>query len=100
MRVSQEELVEFCKKWKIRELAVFGSILRDDFRPESDIDVLITFEEGAGNTLLDMVRMEAELTQMLGRKVDLVSRKGIEASRNHIRRDNILNSAEIVYAAR
>ncbi|PXF60041.1 MAG: nucleotidyltransferase [Candidatus Methanogaster sp.] len=99
IELPREKIAEFCKKWKIREFSFFGSVLRDDFRPDSDIDVLVTFEEDARHTLFDLVHMQDELKQIFGRDVDLVSRRGIESSRNHIRRDAILNSAEAIYAA-
>jgi hypothetical protein len=89
----------FCEKWSITELAVFGSALRDDFRPDSDIDLLVTFTPGAGTTLLDLDTMESELGMLLGRRVDLVSRAGIERSKNDLRRRAILGSAHVVYAA-
>ena len=97
--LPKKKITEFCKKWKIHEFSFFGSVLRDDFRPDSDIDVLVTFEEDARHTLFDLVHMQDELKQIFGRDVDLVSRRGIESSRNHIRRDAILNSAEAIYAA-
>jgi predicted nucleotidyltransferase len=98
--VPNEKIAEFCQKWKITEFSLFGSVLREDFRPDSDIDVLVTFGEKAKHTLFDLVHMEDELKQIFGRKVDLVSRRGIESSRNYIRRNAILNSAEVIYAAR
>ena len=94
-----EKIREFCKKWKIQEFALFGSVLREDFRPDSDIDILVTFSEEAKHTLFDLVHMENELKEIFGREVDIVSRRGIETSRNYIRRNAILNSAEEVYAA-
>ncbi|MGR3310319.1 MAG: nucleotidyltransferase family protein [Candidatus Brocadiales bacterium] len=97
--IPKEEIAKFCKKWEIREFALFGSLLRDDFRPDSDIDVLVTFSEEAKHTLFDLVHMGNELKQIFGRGVDIVSRRGIESSRNYIRRNAILNSAEAVYAA-
>ena len=96
--IPRKKIVEFCTKWKIREFALFGSVLRDDFRPDSDIDVLVTFREDAKHTLFDIVHMEKELKEIFGREVDIVSRRGIEASRNYIRRNAILSSAEAVYA--
>ena len=81
------------------ELALFGSALRDDFGPESDVDVLVSFDRDAKLTLFDMSRMEEELEAMFGRRVDIVSRRGIEASRNHLRRKAILDSAEVIYGA-
>ena len=99
IELPQEEIATFCKKWQICEFALFGSVLRDDFNLDSDIDVLVTFSEAARHTLFDLVHMEYELKQILGREVDIVSRRGIEASRNRIRRDTILRSAEAIYAA-
>lgn len=88
----------FCRKWKITELALFGSILRDDFGPQSDVDCLITFRPDAEWTLLDFIAAEEELTELLGRKVDLVERGVIEKSENGIRRERILSSAKTIYA--
>ena len=93
-----KKIADFCKKWKIIEFSLFGSVLREDFCPDSDIDVLVTFSEEARHTLFDLVHMENELKQIFGRQVDLVSRRGIESSRNYIRRNAILNAAEIIYA--
>ena len=91
-------LREFCAKWKIKELRVFGSILRDDFRPDSDIDFLVEFEDDADWELFDHFDMEEELAAIVGRKVDLVSRSSIEASRNRFRKKEILSTAEPVIA--
>ena len=99
INIPRETIAQFCKKWKIREFALFGSVLRDDFRPDSDIDVLVTFTDDAKHTLFDLVHMEKELNEILGREVDIVSRRGIESSRNYIRKNAILSSAEAVYAA-
>ena len=99
INMPQEKIAEFCRKWKIREFALFGSALRDEFRPDSDIDVLVTFDEDARHTLFDLIHIQGELKHMLGREVDIVSRRGIESSRNPIRRNAILNSAEVIYAA-
>jgi uncharacterized protein len=98
-KLPEEVLSRFCQHWKIRELALFGSVLRDDFRPDSDIDVLVTFDTDADWSLLDHVRMQKDLEALLGREVDLVSRRGIERSANWIRRQAILNTAETIYAA-
>ncbi len=97
--LSVGALTEFCRRWKIVELAAFGSVLRPDFKPDSDVDLLVTFAADAQWSLLDHVRMEDELSNLLKRKVDLVSRKGIEKSRNYIRRRAILESSEVIYAA-
>ncbi|MFO0840126.1 MAG: nucleotidyltransferase family protein [Phycisphaerae bacterium] len=95
----REQIASFCRRWAIRELAVFGSALRVDFGPESDIDVLVTFLPEAAWSLLDAVQMQNELSRLLGRSVDLVSRRAVEASANPIRRREILATAETVYAA-
>ncbi len=97
--LPKEKIIEFCRRWKITEFAVFGSVLRDDFGPASDVDVLVTFASDTRWSLLDHVEMQDELTALFGRKVDLVNRRGIERSRNPIRRREILDSAEIIYAA-
>lgn len=97
--IPREKIAEFCKKWQIREFSFFGSVLRDDFRPDSDIDVLATFANDAEHSLFDMVHMEDELKTIFGRNVDLASRRGIEASRNYARRNAILSSTEVIYAA-
>lgn len=89
----------FCSKWKVRELSLFGSALRDDFGPQSDIDFLVTFAPEAQWSLLDHIRMEEELSLLLGRRIDLVSRQALERSANFIRRREILSSAKVVYAA-
>lgn len=98
--IPKERIAEFCKKWKIREFALFGSVLRDDFRSDSDIDVLATFEEDAGHSLFDMVHMEEELEAIFKRGVDLVSRRGLESSQNYIRKNAILSTASTVYEER
>ena len=92
-------IADFCRRWKITELAVFGSALRDDFRPDSDIDFLVTFAPDAQWSLFDHMAAEQELAEIVGRKVDLVSRTAIEGSHNWIRRKAILASAQVVYAA-
>lgn len=99
LEASREEITTFCERWQVRQLAVFGSALREDFGPESDIDLLVSFDEGARHTLFDMVRMEEELKKIFGREVDLVEREGVEQSRNHIRRETILQSTETIYAS-
>lgn len=99
IEVPKEKLQDFCRQWNIRELSLFGSVLRDDFRPESDIDVLVTFARDSEHTLFDLVIMKKELESIFGRHVDLVSRRGVEMSRNHLRKKAIIDSAEAVYAA-
>lgn len=99
MNIDTNAVAGFCSRWKITEFALFGSVLRDDFRPDSDLDILVTFAPEAKWTLFDHVDMQDELEEMFGRKVDLVSRRGIEQSANYIRRRAILESAEVLYAA-
>lgn len=97
--LPKDKIADFCRRWKIAEFAIFGSALRDDFGPASDVDILVTFASDAQWSLLDHVEMQDELKSLFGRNVDLVSRRGIERSRNEIRRREILNSAEVIYAA-
>jgi predicted nucleotidyltransferase len=92
-----EMIQSFCQRWNIIEFAVFGSVLGDDFGPHSDLDILITFSPQADWGLFDRVAMQLELENLLGRAVDLVSRRAIEQSQNWIRRDSILSSAQVVY---
>jgi hypothetical protein len=98
--IPQEPLEEFCRRWKITELALFGSVLRDDFRPDSDVDVLVSFAEDARWGLFDMGHMEEELRGLFGRRVDLITRRSVEESRNYIRRRDILDGLEVLIAAR
>lgn len=100
LAVDRQKILSFCLRWKIVELSFFGSVLRLDFRPDSDIDVLVSFAPEADWSLLDHALMEEELGDLLGRKVDLVSRRGIERSANEIRRNAILKSAEPFYVSR
>ncbi len=99
LTIDHDAIATFCGKWKIKELALFGSVLRDDFRPDSDVDVLVTFQPDAGWGLFDHVQMQDELSDVFGRTVDLVTRVSVEASENWIRRNAILTSAEMLYAA-
>lgn len=99
LSLPRKEIETFCRKWRISRLEVFGSALREDFRPDSDVDFLVTFDPESHWSLFDLVTMEMELAGIMGRKVDLVSRYGIEQSRNWIRRKAILQSAEVCYAA-
>lgn len=97
--IPTDRLADFCRRWKIRDLSMFGSMARGEARPESDIDLLVTFEEEAAWGLLEHAAMELELEAMLLRPVDLVSRRGIERSGNPIRRRAILRDARSVYRA-
>jgi len=97
--MDTHRIAAFCRKWKVTELAVFGSVVRGDFRPDSDVDFLVSFAPEADWGLLDHLAMEEELSAIVGRKVDLVTRRAVERSTNRIRREAILGSAEVVYAA-
>ena len=99
IEISKESIASFCRRWKVTEFALFGSALRNDLGPESDVDVLVSFTPDARWTLFDMVDMQEELEEIFGRKVDLVTRRAIESSRNYIRRQAILSSAEVIHVA-
>ena len=99
IHIPRDEIAAFCKRWQVTELALFGSVLRDDFGPDSDVNVLVRFDPEARCTLLDMSSMQDELNRILGRQVDLIERAGVEQSRNYIRRKAILQSAETIYTA-
>lgn len=97
--LPHDEIEAFCRKWQIIEFSLFGSFVHGNFRPDSDIDALVTFDPAAEWTLFDHVDMQMELATLFNRDVNLVSRRGIERSRNHIRRQEILDSAQVIYAA-
>ncbi len=104
MRISDMEVPdaafrELCRKWKIQRMELFGSARTGRLGPDSDIDLLVKFEPDEEWSLMDLARAEEEFSQLLGRKVDLVDRKNLERSENLIRRDAILDSTEVVYAA-
>jgi predicted nucleotidyltransferase len=94
---SKAKITAFCKRWQISEFSLFGSVLRDDFTPESDVDVLVNFHQQAKWSLWDLMDMTEELEKMFGRKVDLVEK---EAIRNPYRRHSILNGSQVFYAAK
>ncbi|WP_420635260.1 nucleotidyltransferase family protein [Candidatus Palauibacter sp.] len=100
INIPRHRIATFCKRWRIAELALFGSVVRQDFGPRSDVDILVTFHPSARPTLLDMARIENELSALLGRRADLVERRTVERSRNYLRKEAILRSARIVYAGR
>ena len=99
IHLDHEKIEDFCRRWKIAELSLFGSVLREDFGPESDLDVLVNFAEDAHWSLFDLVTMQDELKEILGREVDLVERRSVERSENYIRRRHILQSLEQIYVA-
>ena len=94
--ISERQLAELCRKWKVTELSLFGSILRDDFGPDSDIDVLVVFQPDAPWSMWNLMDMKAELEALFDRPVDLVEK---EALRNPWRKRRILSTYEVVYAA-
>ena len=96
--VPMSGIAAFCDRWGVEELALFGSVLRDDFGPDSDIDVLVRFSAGRTPGLFLAARIRRELADMCRRRVDLLHRPTIERSRNYIRRKKILESARVVYA--
>jgi len=96
LEVGTLKIGDFCRKWKVLEMALFGSVLSEDFRPDSDIDVLVSFKNNAGWGLFEFVDMIDELQTIFGRKVDLVEKDSL---RNPFRRQAILAAHEVIYAA-
>ena len=97
--IPKNEIGAFCRRNHIRSLGLLGSVLRDDFGPDSDVDVLVEFEQGQEPDLMALVSIESELSEILGHKVDMVERESVEQSQNYIRRRHILQSVEAVYVA-
>ena len=97
--LPDEAIAAYCRRWRIVKLEVFGSVLRDDFGPNSDIDFLVTFDPTARLTLFDLVHAEEELSSLVGRSVDLVERGPIEESENWIRQRSILENARTIYVS-
>jgi predicted nucleotidyltransferase len=93
---SREALTELCRRWRVAELALFGSVARGDSRPDSDVDLLVTFEPNASWSSLDLVDMRDELTRLFGRPVDLVEERAV---RNPYRRASMLRDKSVLYAA-
>ena len=94
--VDEQAIIRFCERWRIKELALFGSVLTDEFRADSDVDVLLTFDDPTRWSLFDVVDMKDELERLFGRKVDVVEKAAI---RNPWRRKSILASYQVIYAA-
>jgi hypothetical protein len=97
--LSMVQLKALCDRWQITEFALFGSVLRDDFRPASDVDVLISFAPNARKGLLTLARIKHELEDSLHRDVDILTKQSIEQSQNLTRRHDILRSAQVLYVA-
>ncbi|MGK7952577.1 MAG: nucleotidyltransferase family protein [Xenococcaceae cyanobacterium] len=97
INLKLEKIEQFCQQWQIKELALFGSVLREDFNPQSDIDVLVSFAEDAKITFFDLDTIEQQLSKLFDRPVDVVTKRAIEQSHNWIRKKNILDNARIIY---
>ena len=95
-RIPRRKIAEFCQRWRITEFSLFGSVLREDFRPDSDIDVLVSIDPTSRIGLLEMAQMQIELEKLFKRPVDLVEKEGL---RNPYRKREILKTAEVIYAA-
>jgi len=98
VEIADEKLAEFCRAWKITELALFGSVLRNDFRPDSDVDFLVTYAPDTPPKSWGYYPEQQEMQTLIGRKVDWVTRKSIEQGRNPVFRREVLGTAEIIYA--
>jgi len=94
--VDPAQIIAFCRKWKVREFSIFGSVLREDFGPESDVDVLVSFEPDAPWSYFEWADMTDELKAIFGREVDLVEKESLQ---NPYRRHAILSSRRVLYAA-
>jgi len=98
IKLPVAEIAQFCQKWNLTEFALFGSVLRDDFRPaSSDVDVMIQYRPEAVPSFYDLDLMEDDLKAILGRDVDVITRPSIESSTNYLRRHEILSSAQVIY---
>jgi predicted nucleotidyltransferase len=94
--VPKRKISAFCHRWKIVEFGIFGSVLREDFKSDSDIDVLVTFESNSQTSLFDLAQMQIELEGLFGRPVDILEKEGL---RNPFRKREILKTAKVIYAA-
>jgi len=94
--VPKDVIEAFCRKWRVKELSLFGSVLRGDFGPDSDVDVLVVFEDGAPWSLWDIVNMRDELVTIFGRDVGLVEKRAL---RNPFRKRHVLKAHEVIYAS-
>ncbi|MEO1669382.1 MAG: nucleotidyltransferase domain-containing protein [Cyanobacteria bacterium J06631_2] len=97
--IPSDKIERFCNRWQIREFALFGSVLREDFNVSSDIDVLVSFDANTIRGLTETTQMQDELEAIFERKVDLIVKAAIERSDNWLRKNNILDSAQVIYAA-
>jgi len=95
-RIPRKKISEFCRRWEVVEFSLFGSALRDDFRPDSDVDVLVTFSKEAQISLFDLVQMQLDLEKIFHRSVDIIEKDALE---NPFRKREILRTAQVIYAA-
>jgi uncharacterized protein len=94
--VTRSQIIDFCQRWNLIEFAIFGSVLRDDFRDNSDIDVLVNLAPNHGLSLFDWIDMQQELETLFNREIDLVDKRGLK---NPYRRSEIMNTRQIIYAS-
>lgn len=94
--LDYSDVIRLCEKYFINELSVFGSSIRDDFNQNSDVDILVSFDQNSKITLFDIIELENEFAKLIGRKVDIVEK---ESLKNPIRKNKILSTREIIYAA-
>lgn len=97
LSIPQPAIDDFCRRWKVTEMSLFGSILRDDFDGDSDVDILLDFAPDAHWSLFDLVDMKEQLTQLFGRKVDVVTKNGLKSSQNQLLREEILSTARAIH---
>ena len=95
-RIPRKKISEFCRRWGVEEFSLFGSALRADFRPDSDVDVLVTFSKEAEISLFDLVQMKIDLEKIFHRPVDVIEKDALE---NPFRKREILKTAQVIYAA-
>ena len=96
LRIPRKKISEFCRRWEVVEFSLFGSALRDDFRPNSDVDVLVTFSGEAQISLFDLVQMKLDLEKIFHRSVDIIEKDALE---DPFRKREILRTAQVIYAA-
>ena len=96
--IPKKEITAFCQRWRVTELSLFGSAVRDDFSPDSDIDALVSFSSQSEWSLFDHIQMKQELKELFGRDVDLITQRALEQSHNELLRAEILKSAQVVYS--
>jgi len=98
--LPMQDIDRFCQRWQILELSLFGSVLREDFNPDSDVDMLVTFSDNSDWSLFDHVQMQQELQALLDRKVDLISRRALAHTQNQLLREEILKTAKVIFTQR